>query len=101
MQLPYYQTMIKELSLLQTKWKSILDPVLANPITQGGILMSVPLASGVNTINHLLGRKLVGWTIIGINGAAVIYDIQASNQKPELTLVLQSNASVLVNLEVF
>lgn len=100
-QLPYFQTIIKELSLLQTKWKSILDPVLANPSTQGGILKNIKINNGTTVINHLLGRKLVGWQIIGINGPATIYDAQASNQKPEITLILHSNASVVVNLEVF
>jgi hypothetical protein len=61
----------------------------------------VALANGTTVVNHLLGRKLIGWRIIGINGAATIYDQQASNQTPALTLVLVSNAAVIANLEVF
>jgi microcystin-dependent protein len=36
MQLPTFKTAIKELSLLQTKWKSILDPLLKS--SQGGFI---------------------------------------------------------------
>lgn len=101
MQLPYFQTSLKELSLLQTRWKAIIDPVIAIPSNQGSLLANVPLVNGSNTINHLLGRKLVGWSICRQNALASIYDAQDVNQHPELTLVLISNATVIVTLEVF
>jgi len=97
MQLPKGLT----LPLLQTKWAAILNPLLGNPSLDSVILQNVSLAIGTNTINHTLGRKLQGWRIILINGAATIYDKQGSNQTPDLTLVLVSNAAVMVSLEVF
>jgi hypothetical protein len=101
MQLPFFQTAIKELSLMQTKWKAILDPLLAIPANQSLILSQISLINGTNVINHTLGRKLIGWNVIGINGIASIYDNQANNQSPKLTLILISNAAVIINLEVF
>ncbi len=86
---------------LNTKWKSILDPVIADPIRQGQMLQNVVLSSGKNAINHGLQRNLTGWFIVGINAIASIYDEQASNQTPQLTLVLVSNSKVTVNLWVF
>ena len=100
MKLPLFQSQNSDLNLIQTKWKSLIDPVLASPLLDGR-LVSTTLAVGSNKINHLLGRKLIGWVIVGVNGVANIYDTQASNQTPELTLNLTSDAAVKVNLWVF
>lgn len=100
MKLPLFQSQNSDLNLIQTKWKSLIDPVLASPLLDGR-LVSTTLAVGSNKINHLLGRKLSGWVIVGVNGVANIYDTQASNQTPELTLNLTSDAAVKVNLWVF
>lgn len=85
----------------RTRWKSILDVLLGNPSLDCSILPSVALINGTTVVNHLLGRKLTGWRIVGINAVATIYDKQSSNQTPDLTLVLTSNAAVTVSLEVF
>lgn len=89
------------LSLLQTKWASLIDPFLSNPSLSSIILPDISLVSGSNSINHTLGRKLLGWRVIRIQGSATLYDQQGSNPMPELTLVLVSNANVVVSLEVF
>lgn len=89
------------LSLMQTTWAQQLDPVISNEIVNGQLLQNQSLINGVTVVNHKLGRKLVGWFIVGINGAASVYDSQATNQTPQLTLVLNSNAAVSVNLWVF
>jgi hypothetical protein len=87
---------------MQTKWKSQIDPVLGNQLLQGQLLSGVVLNSGTPTVvNHGLGRKLVGWFVVGIDAAATIYDSQASNQTPQTTLILNSNAVCTVNLWVF
>lgn len=102
MKLPIFQTVIQELSLLQSKWSSLLNVLLNNPSLQCLILQDVPLLNGSPTvINHTLGRVLIGWRVIGIDGVARIYDTQATNPRPALTLVLVSDAAVTVNLEVF
>jgi len=85
----------------QTRWKSQIDPVLVNPLVSGQLLTDIVLISGVTVINHMLGQKLTGWFIIGIDAVATIYDTQASNQTPQTTLVLVSNAVCTVNLWVF
>ena len=101
MSLPIFQSNNKDFVMMQNKWKSALDPVLSNPTIQGFILKDVALASGTNTINHLLGRKLVGWNVVRQRGAAALYDEQDANQMQDLTLVLISSAAVSVDLMVF
>lgn len=72
-----------------------------NPINSGTILTNVSLSSGDNTIPHKLSQKLQGWFIVRLRGAATIYDKQDSNKTPELNLVLNSSAAVVVDIFVF
>lgn len=96
--LPLIQTSLRDLSLLSTRWKSILDPLLSNPISSSNILKSVPLINGVNVINHGLGRALQGWVITDVTAAAVVFRSAPLNS---LTLTLTSNASTVVDILVF
>lgn len=85
----------------QNTWATALDPVISNPLVKGNLLLNQKLVTGSNVINHKLGRKLIGWFVIGKNGVADIYDTQASNQLPQLTLNLTSSADVTASLWVF
>lgn len=89
------------LNAMQNRWATILDPVVKSPIIQGSMLPNVKLVIGTNAVNHLLGRKLQGWFVVGIDGVASLYDTQATNQTPQLTLNLVSNVTVNVTLWVF
>lgn len=89
------------LALMQTSWAAQLDPLLVCPLTKGQLLQGIELSIGANSVNHKLGRKLIGWFVVGIDGVAAIYDTQASNQMPQFTLQLVSDAEVTVNLWVF
>ena len=99
--LPILQTQNQDMSLMQTRWASIIDPFLKRPSNQCLILKDVSLAVGSNVINHRLGRKLQGWRLVRKRAAAEIYDEQDDNQMPELTLILNSDSVVSIDLEVF
>lgn len=81
-----------------TKWKSILDPVIAAPMVGVNILTGIQLKNGVTVINHLLGAMQQGWFLADINGAATVYRSAPFNDK---TLTLTSSAAVTVNIGVF
>ena len=98
MSLPYIQSPSREMSMMQTQWASQLNPVLNLPLVQGIILPDVSLINGATTINHLLGRKLQGWFLVDIDGAAEIYRSQPKNS---VSLTLTSNAAVTVSIFVF
>lgn len=83
---------------MENKWKSILDPVLANPMTNMGILKNINLVTGNNVINHLLGQIQQGWIITDIQGVADIYRSAPFNN---LTLTLNSSSAVTVSIGVF
>lgn len=99
--LPQFQSTDKDFQLMQNSWASKINPVISNPANNSNLLTGIELVIGSNLINHRLGRKLQGWIVVGINGAAQIYDQQADNRSPQLTLILVSDADVTVNLEVF
>ena len=86
---------------MQNRWAAILNPVISNPSSQSHILHNLVLGMGSNVINHLLGRKLVGWRIVRLRAAATVYDTQDASVHPDLTLTLVASAPVTVDLEVF
>lgn len=90
-----------DLPKMQTTWAGQIDPVLNNPLNQGLLLKNISLKSGDNTVNTTLGRQLQGWYIVRQRGPASVYDKQDSNQMPNLTLVLNSSANVVIDLAVF
>lgn len=96
--LPYYQSKLPELSLMQTAWASQLNPVLKNALMSGQFLKDIALINGATKINHLLSRTQQGWFITDINGAATIYRSAPLNDQ---TLTLTSNAAVTVSIYVF
>lgn len=98
MALPIFQTKDNSLSLMQTRWASQLNPLLANPANNASILKGISLTIGSNVINHKLGHILQGWQIVDIDGVANIYRSAAKN---DLTLTLTSDADVTVDLVVF
>ncbi len=87
--------------LANPKWAAALNPLLSNQLAQGLILSNVALAAGFNTISHLLSRKLVGYLVILNSSPATFYDSQATNQRPDLTLILNASAKTVVSLYVF
>jgi len=85
----------------QTKWASTLNPIVANPLVNGIILSDVKLLSGANVVNHLLQRPLQGYIVILNDSAVTFYDSQSTNQRPELTLLLNASGTATVSLYVF
>lgn len=101
MSLPIYKTDDKDLTLLQSTWSTAINPVLSLPFNNGVILSNISLSTGSNTINHTLGRKLQGWIITRLSASCQLYDTQATNPMPALTLQLVASAPTIVNLLVF
>ncbi len=96
--LPLIQSQDKDLMLMQSKWKSQLDPVISNQLTNGNLIQNVSLPAGSLGINHLLQRMQVGWIITDQNAAASIY---RSLPFGKTTLTLTSNNPVVVSLWCF
>ena len=89
------------LNRIQDQIQKILRPVLDNQVLDGVLLQEVDLASGLNVIEHKLGRKLVGWFIVRLRANENIWDTQDSNQLPAKTLYLNATGAVTVDVYVF
>lgn len=98
MELPYIQSNDLTLSLLQTRYRSVLNPLLALPISNASFLTDIDLINGTTIVNHKLGRKMQGWVVTDVNAAATIYRAMPLNDK---TLTLVSNAACTVSLMVY
>ncbi len=79
------------------KWKSIIDPVLANQLLSGQQITQ-KLAIGANVIYHSLGQNPTGWIVADKNAQANIYRSQPFNPK---TLILTSDAVVTVSIWIY
>jgi hypothetical protein len=84
--------------MMQTKWKSVLDPFLENPLNSVTFINDVKLKIGVNVVNHLLQKIQHGWIVTDIQGPATVYRSAPFNDQ---TLVLTSSAAVTVSLGVY
>lgn len=98
---PQLNTNDRIINQLQANIVGPLNKVLGLPILQGIILSDIDVVSGDNTINHLLGRALVGWIVILQNAAVSIYDKQSSNTDTANTLILNSSGTATISLYVF
>lgn len=86
---------------MESAWASAIEPFLNNPANNSLILSNISLVAGSNTINHRLGRRLVGWKTTRVRSNVTLFDTQDSNQTPQLTLVLVASAPAVVDIEVF
>lgn len=101
MSLPSYNTEDRTFSMFQSSWATLLNPILMNPANSSVLLINIVLINGTTQVNHKLGKKLTGWSVVRQRAAASIYDTQDSNQLSNLTLSLVSSALVTVDLLVF
>lgn len=86
------------IGLMQTQWAAQINPILSNELLQGHLISGQALIDGATTFNHKLGRKMIGWFLTDVNGAATIYRSQPLNAQ---TLTLTSDAAVTANIWVF
>lgn len=86
------------ISQMQTRWASQLNPLLSRPANNSSLLTDIELNTGVNVINHLLGKKMQGWIIIDIDAAITYYRSAPMN---DLTLTLTCSGPATVSIEVF
>jgi hypothetical protein len=86
---------------IQQNVAKVVNPLTGIPLNSGIILNSVSLVTGANSVNHLLGRALVGWFIVRQRAAGSVYDTQDANPTPTFTLALVSSANIIVDIFVF
>lgn len=85
--------------LANTRWASILNPILALPILNGNMIEAIDLiANKPQAINHLLQETPQGWFITDNTANAVVWRTRDFNP---LTITLESSADTTINIWVF
>lgn len=88
----------RDWDLVDDQWANILNPIVTSPFNNSILIMGLKLLAGKNIINHGLGKLMIGWSLVDINGPATIYRSSPLNDK---TIALTSTIAVTINLEVF
>lgn len=96
------ENILRVINTLQGNIEDSLTPLLSKTQNDSTVLTNITLSSTTtNVINHTLGRTLTGWKVVRQRAQASIWDSQDSNTSPGLTLLLNTTANVVVDLEVF
>ncbi len=92
----------KSVKQLQENIEQTNAILLNTPPIDGVLLKEIALDSTtINNIEHKLGRKLLGWTIVRQRASAIIWDTQDANIIPGSFLALNCSANVTVDIWVF
>lgn len=92
----------KNLIALQDNVQNFLQQIVNLELLNYILLKDIQLLFGKdNIINHLLKRDLIGFFVIRQNAQSNIWDNQAANNRPDLTLILNCSLNCTVSLIVF
>jgi hypothetical protein len=86
-----------ELSQVQTNILKVLRILASKDIVDGVLLSGVQVGTDDTPIAHMLGRKPVGYIIVGKNGPGDIYQTGSNS----LNLILKSTAAVTAEIWAF
>lgn len=99
MLLPQFQSSNTQFQLMQSKWASIINPIISLPLNNGpSLVKNITITTGNNVINHKLGRTPIGWIVIDQNANI---DLYRNNEFNDLTLTLNSTGAAIISLLVF
>ncbi len=91
-----------ETSRLQENVSDMFNQLVNNPRLSGILIENVDLVFGqVTTVDHGLGRKIVGFEIVYKNNSVEVWAEDSKQILPLRTLVLDTNADATVNLWVY
>lgn len=94
-----------ELEQVQTNVSNTLAPILKSLIIDGVLVKDIELVSGVNRVNHTLGRPLEGWIIVDRNTAATVFKTvptaAANTITDSSTISFTSSGTVIVSIWFF
>ena len=95
------QTTNKDVNQLQQNITQSVNPLVANPMTQGNLITGQVLKAGQNTINHSLGYPMTGYLIVALSAASNFYDNLNKVPNPATSFLLYSSQACTVNIYCF
>lgn len=85
---------------LQDNVAAALLPIQTKLILDGAFVSGVNLITGNNTVQHKLGRKIIGYFVVSQSAASTFFD-DIQSTKSATSFVLCSGSPCSVNLWVF
>jgi hypothetical protein len=86
-----------ELNKVQDNIEYVLGPVLSSAIIDGVLLNDVKLVSGLNVVDHKLGREPRGWIVVSPQANEQIW----SSGQTRSTLLLNASGPITSSFWVF
>ena len=91
----------QEITRLQTHIKTVLNPLLELPISDGVMIENLDIGTGDTVVNHKLGRNCEGFLVVRLKSNATIYESSTVNATPENTIILKASGAATANIYFF
>lgn len=88
----------RDLTLVQDNVANTFNPLTRVPIIDGELLTEIALGTAPTRLAHTLGRKPLGYIIVGLNHAATIFGTESDSRL--ITLTASANGTV-ANIWIF
>ncbi len=95
------QTASVELNRVQDRVGLPLDRLTGIGLLDGVLVEDVEMASGLNILQHGLGREVRGYLLVRSDADVRVYDDATASPQPALYHRLQATAAATVSLWVF
>lgn len=89
-----------ELQKVQDNISEVLTDFSLIPIVRG-IFLDADLGTYDTTIEHKLGRKYLGFLVVGLSSNAVVFNSSTVNSSPERQIILRADSSTTAKLYIF
>ena|ERR1035437_1971864 len=86
---------------LQSNIQDVLSQIVLDPFIDGITLTDINIRVGSNTINHTLGRNVIGYIVVSQDQIGNITTLQKTNRNQNKTLMLNSDQNMIVSLRIF
>lgn len=95
----------RHINLIQDNVASALGQLLGKDSLDMKVVQGVNLVpSGINYVQHPLGRPLQGWNVVRTHGTGTyvnVWDVQDAAKAPNLYLLLMASATGTFDLRVY
>lgn len=70
----------RELDTIQANVQDAVAEAIRSPIVTGQALTGISIGTSQTTVSHKLGRKPIGFLVIGLNTNAVVYEAAPADE---------------------
>jgi|ERR1035437_995834 hypothetical protein len=86
---------------LQSNIQDVLSQIVLDPYLDGLTLTDINIVVGTNTINHTLGRNVIGYIVVSQDQVGNLTTLQKTNNNQTKTLMLNSDQNMVISLRIF